>query len=133
MTFALPQPAGPSDPLAAYGLYLNVWRTMAFDLPFAWASSVDMLASQYMRQHADHCENLRRCGTWPSLVAEQMRYTREAVQASAHEAQALARDVDLVIEQASPRGGASGTESRDEMVGADPEPRGGDRGEPSGG
>ena len=96
------EPPGPADPLAAYGLYLNLWRTMAFDLPFAWASTFDMLSNQYLRQHADHCEKLSHCATWPSLVAEQMRFTREAVQASAEEARALARDVDLALEQATP-------------------------------
>jgi hypothetical protein len=102
VTFALPLPTVPNDPLAAYGLFLNVWRASAFDLPFAWASTFDMLTTQYMRQQADHCENLVRCASWPSFIAEQMRFTREAVQTSTDEAKALARDVDLVLEQASP-------------------------------
>jgi hypothetical protein len=92
--------ADRDDMLASYGRLLKLWRASMLDLPFAWATAIDMFSTRYVTQCADYWERQSRCRTWSECLSEHSCFLEKIAQTSTGEAHAFERDVDLVFEQA---------------------------------
>lgn len=92
---------GPTEtlgPLAGYALFLQAWRMAAFDLPLAFAASVDGFAKAIETVESRASDRLNACDTIAEVVTEQAQAASEIAQAALKEADAFARDVDIIVE-----------------------------------